>query len=110
MKSVASGLRAWLVQRVSALYMLLFLVFALARFAVDPPRDYVSWHAWIGAGGMRIATLVFSAALVAHAWVGLRDVAMDYVHPLPIRLTVLGCAALALLALALWLVLILATA
>jgi succinate dehydrogenase / fumarate reductase membrane anchor subunit len=99
-----------MVQRVSALYMLLFLLFALARFAVDRPEDYAAWRAWIGAGGMRIAAMVFCAALIAHAWVGMRDVVMDYVGPLPLRLAVLACLALALAGLLLWLLLILASA
>jgi succinate dehydrogenase / fumarate reductase membrane anchor subunit len=90
--------------------MLLFMLFAVARFAADPPRDYASWRASIGSGGMRMAALAFSVALVAHAWVGLRDVIMDYVHPLPLRLFALAGVALALLALATWLAVILASA
>ena len=110
MNALASGLGAWLVQRVSAVYLLLFLVLVLARFALDPPRDYMEWRAWIGADGMRIASMIFSATLVAHVWVGLRDVVLDYVHPLPLRSPVLAGVALALLALLFWLLRILVSA
>jgi len=43
----ATGLRAWLVQRASAVYMLLFIVFFMAHFAADPPHSYHAWHAWM---------------------------------------------------------------
>jgi succinate dehydrogenase / fumarate reductase membrane anchor subunit len=51
-----------------------------------------------------LATLLFFASLLLHAWVGIRDVIIDYVHPTAIRVSVLtvigfglvGCAAWAL--------------
>jgi succinate dehydrogenase / fumarate reductase membrane anchor subunit len=100
--TLASGLRAWVVQRITALYMLLFVVFVLGRLAVDAPGSYAAWRAWIASGTMRLATLVFFAALLLHAWVGLRDVVMDYVHPLPARLLALALAALGLSATGAW--------
>ena len=45
---------------------------------------------------MRIATLLFVLALALHAWVGMRDIFMDYVQPLGLRLALhVGCAGLA---------------
>ncbi len=90
MKAIASGARAWLAQRLTAAYMLVFLVFALVRFAADAPSSYDAWRNWVGAGGMRVAIALFVAALLLHAWVGLRDVAMDYVHPLALRIALLA--------------------
>ena len=51
MRKAVSGLRAWLVQRVSAVYMLFFIVFLLTHFIVDPPRSYLAWHDWMLAPG-----------------------------------------------------------
>ena len=45
---------------------------------------------------------VFGAALLAHAWVGLRDVILDYVRPAALRLSLLGLLALALATLGVW--------
>jgi succinate dehydrogenase / fumarate reductase membrane anchor subunit len=104
---VASGARAWLLQRLTAVYMLLFLVIVLARFAADAPSSYEAWRSWIGAAGMRIATLLFVAAVLLHAWVGLRDVAMDYVHPPALRIGVLALVAAGLAAAGAWMALIL---
>ncbi len=80
------GLGGWLAQRVTALvmaaYTLLFvgLVFARGRL------DYVSWKALFSPGWMRLATLLFCASVLLHAWVGMRDIWMDYVKHSGIRL------------------------
>lgn len=102
MRKTVSGLRAWLVQRVSAVYMLFFIVFLLTHFMVDPPRSYLAWHDWMLSPGINVIASVFAAALLAHAWVGVRDVVMDYVHPIAIRVLVLSSLALYLMGLGAW--------
>jgi succinate dehydrogenase / fumarate reductase membrane anchor subunit len=102
-----TGLRAWLVQRISALYMLFFIVFFLTHFVVDPPRSYQAWHGWMMGSRVSIATTVFFAALLAHAWVGLRDVILDYVHAMIFRIGLLVLLAFGLTALAIWVIRIL---
>lgn len=102
MKKALTGLRAWIVQRFTAVYMLLFLVLALFQFAFDPPGSYFAWREWITSPFPLVATVLFFIALLLHAWVGLRDVAMDYVRPVPLRMAVLGLLALVLAGLALW--------
>ena len=72
MRTTVTGLRAWLVQRVTAVYMLLFILLFLAHAIVDPPHSYPAWRAWLMNSGVSIATGVFFAALLAHAWVGVR--------------------------------------
>lgn len=55
MRSAFSGPGAWLVQRVSAVYMLLFIVFVLVHFVVDPPLSYPGWHDWVMSHPVRIS-------------------------------------------------------
>jgi succinate dehydrogenase / fumarate reductase membrane anchor subunit len=98
----ASGLRAWVLQRVSAVYLALFLVYFVAQWAVAPPADYAAWRAWIGGPVMSVATLLGVTALLLHAWVGLRDILIDYVQPTALRLSLLAALALGLAACALW--------
>lgn len=107
MRAVASGARAWLLQRLTAVYMLLFLVLVLARFAADAPSTYEAWRNWVAAAGMRVAILLFVAAVLLHAWVGLRDVAMDYVHPPALRIGVLALVSAGLAAAGAWMALVL---
>ncbi|MGH8800715.1 MAG: succinate dehydrogenase, hydrophobic membrane anchor protein [Casimicrobiaceae bacterium] len=107
MRRVLSGLRALLVQRVAAVYMLFFTLFVLAHFLFDAPQSYASWHHWMMNPGVNVATSVFFAALLAHAWVGLRDVILDYVHPFALRATILALLALALTGIGMWVIRIL---
>lgn len=109
MRRTVTGLRAWLVQRISAVYMFLFILFFLSHFFVDPPHDYLAWHDWIRNPGISIATFVFFSALLLHAWVGVRDVLMDYVHPLALRISALALLGFSLMAVAAWVVRILLT-
>ena len=102
MRETFTGLRAWLVQRASAVYMLLFIVFILAHFIVDPPRSYAAWHGWIMSSSVSMATAVFFAALLAHAWVGVRDVIMDYIHPVAFRALALALLGIGLTAMGVW--------
>jgi succinate dehydrogenase / fumarate reductase, membrane anchor subunit len=107
MKRAVTGLRAWLVQRVSAVFMLLFIVFLLGHFLFDRPHTYRAWHDWMLSPAVSTATIVFLAALIAHAWVGLRDVVMDYVQYVAARVFVLALLALGITGLGVWVIRIL---
>lgn len=109
MRKNFTGLRAWLVQRITAVYMLLFIVFFLAHFVVDPPHSYQAWHGWMTGSGVSIVTSVFFAALLAHAWVGLRDVILDYIHAMAFRVGLLVLLGFGLTALGVWVMRILWT-
>ncbi len=80
--------------------MLLFITFLLIHFLVDPTTAYLAWHDWVLSRGVSIAACVFSLALLAHAWVGVRDVVMDYVHPIAVRVLVLAFVSIGLRGLA----------
>jgi succinate dehydrogenase / fumarate reductase membrane anchor subunit len=101
------GLQPWLVQRLSAVFMLAFIGFVLAHFVLEPPNSYVAWRSWVGSPGVSVTAVLFAAALLMHAWVGLRDVTLDYVNPLAARVAVLALIALSLLVAGAWTVRIL---
>ena len=102
MRRAVSGLRAWLLQRLSALVLLAYLVVALGVFALDPPQGHAAWRTLMQSPAVALATLVAFAALALHAWVGARDVLLDYVHPLALRLALLVALAATLLASGAW--------
>jgi succinate dehydrogenase / fumarate reductase membrane anchor subunit len=97
-----TDIRAWLVQRVSAVAILAFLVFALASFWLRAPAGYAEWRSRFENPALQVATLAFSAALLAHVWVGLRDVLLDYARPAALRRFLLGALAAVLVGLAVW--------
>ncbi len=103
-----SGTRAWLLQRLSALYLLGFTIYALVRLALGAPASYEAWRGWLSGAGTEVVVLLLFVALLLHSWIGLRDVIVDYVHPLGVRLAVLGAAALGEIALGVWVATILA--
>lgn len=102
MRALYTGLRAWLVQRLSALFMLGFLVFLLTHFLFDRPLSYLAWHDWVRSRGVSMSALIFFAALLLHAWVGLRDVVLDYVRPAAALVATLALITVALAAVGLW--------
>jgi succinate dehydrogenase / fumarate reductase membrane anchor subunit len=80
------GTRDWLAQRITALIMAVYTLLALGFFAARSPFTYESWKALFAQGWMRIATLLFAVSLAWHAWVGVRDILMDYVKHDGLRL------------------------
>jgi succinate dehydrogenase / fumarate reductase membrane anchor subunit len=81
------GLRDWLAQRITAAIMAVYTVILLAVLIGGVPITYPVWKDLFAQGWMRVATLLFAASLGWHAWVGMRDILMDYVKPAGVRLT-----------------------
>lgn len=105
MSAVLSGLRAWTWQRLSAVFLALYFVWAVAVPAGAP--DHEALRTLVTAPFALAATGIFFLLLLVHAWVGMRDVVLDYVHPFALRVLALalvgawlaGCGLWALVAL-----------
>jgi succinate dehydrogenase / fumarate reductase membrane anchor subunit len=98
----ASGLRAWFIQRASAIYLLLFIIYLLQHLILHAPSDHLAWQSWVAQPWAGFGLLLFFASLILHAWVGVRDVLIDYVHPTAIRVTLLTVVGFVLIGCALW--------
>jgi succinate dehydrogenase / fumarate reductase membrane anchor subunit len=96
------GLKAWLIQRFTAVYIGLFMLFVIVWFLVAPPRSYEQWIRWVGSPYINGALAVFIVSLLLHAWVGLRDVVMDYVKPIGMRMALFGALIIFLSVCAMW--------
>lgn len=99
----AQGLRPWIWQRISALYLALFLLYFLISMVTLDRFDYPSWSVWVGHPVHGISLFIAFLMLIVHAWVGMKDVIMDYVHTLFLRAIVLMAVGLSLLACLIWL-------
>ena len=87
------GTGDWLLQRLTAVVMVVFTVGFIACLLWHKPASYADWKEIFGGSVARLSTMFFFAALLYHAWVGMRDIVMDYVKPTGIRLalqTVIG--------------------
>lgn len=80
------GMRDWLSQRVTATLMALYTVALLAQLLLGGPLGYDRWAGIFATQWMKVATLVILVSLGWHAWVGVRDIWMDYVKPVALRL------------------------
>ena len=111
MKGGLQGLSAWVVQRVTAVYLALFVLVALVVLLLGRPRDFAAWQALVGHPAVLLAIALFYVALLWHAWIGMRDVFVDYLHVFWIRLTAYVLLVAFLIGCGLWVarVLILAT-
>jgi succinate dehydrogenase / fumarate reductase, membrane anchor subunit len=99
----ASGLMAWLIQRASAVYLALLLAYLLIHFTFYAPADHAALVTWAQHPLVSGALLLGIPLLLAHAWIGIRDVLIDYVHQLALRLSLLMLFAFLLIAAGLWL-------
>jgi succinate dehydrogenase / fumarate reductase membrane anchor subunit len=97
-----SGQRAFVLQRLSALALLAGVAAAALRVAFGAPVTLAQWQAWAAQPLAAALLVIGAAALFAHAWVGVRDVVLDYVRPFALRLGVLAAAAAGLAFLAAW--------
>ena len=101
------GLRSWLVQRVTAVVMVLYTLFIVNWLLLHPDLDYNACTSLFSGNVVRSFTLLALLALFCHAWVGVRDVVMDYVKPAGLRLAIYVVVILALLLYVIWSVIIL---
>ena len=96
------GWRDWLIQRVTAVVMLVYTLFFLAVIIALPPLDYDRWRVLWQLSVMRYATLFFLISALLHAWVGVRNIFMDYVKDTGVRLVLYVLVILTLLAYGTW--------
>lgn len=95
------GLRDWLAQRVTAVLMALFTLIVLAQLLLTKgPIGYDKWAGLFAAQWMKVITFTVILALLYHVWIGMRDIWMDYIKPVGLRLSLqvfsivwlVGCA------------------
>ena len=81
------GLRDWLSQRVTAGLMALFTLIVLAQVIFSRgPISYDKWAGIFASQWMKVLTFTVIISLIWHAWVGVREILMDYIKPVGLRL------------------------
>jgi succinate dehydrogenase / fumarate reductase membrane anchor subunit len=81
------GLLDWIAQRITAVVLAVYTVVLGISLLVMPEFSQEAWRGLFGATFMRVLTLLAFLALCWHAWIGVRDIYMDYIKPTAIRLT-----------------------
>lgn len=81
------GLKDWIAQRATAVYMAFYtVVFAICALTL-PELSYSAWSGLFSNGLMKFASFLFFLSVFYHAWIGVRDIWMDYVKPDGLRLS-----------------------
>lgn len=96
------GLRDWLAQRITAVVMAVYTFLVLAVLASLPGLDYWHWKALWELPVMRYATMLFLLSVYLHAWIGVRDIFMDYLKDPGLRLALYVIVIAALVSYAAW--------
>jgi succinate dehydrogenase / fumarate reductase membrane anchor subunit len=94
------GMRDWLSQRVTAVLMAVYTVVLVVQVVFNAPLDYYRWSAIFASQWMKVLTFIVVLSFAWHAWVGVRDIWMDYIKPVGLRLALqvftiawlVGCA------------------
>ncbi len=94
------GMMDWLAQRITAVVMAIYTLILLVVFLVMPEFGYEEWTDLFAQQWFKLATFIALISLFYHAWVGTRNIWMDYVKPVSVRLSLqvitilwlVGCA------------------
>ena len=101
------GVKDWLAQRVTAIVMAVYTVILLVMFLTGQNFTYEGWAGLFATQWFKLFSLVTLFGLFYHAWVGIRDIWMDYIKPAGVRLLLQLATILWLIACAAWTVQIL---
>ena len=96
------GTGDWLLQRLTAVIMAGYTIFLVLAIVAHRPLDYAAWKATFSQTWFQVGTMLFVASLLYHAWVGMRDILMDYIKPTALRLTLEFAVAFVLLFYLVW--------
>ncbi len=96
------GLRDWLIQRITAAVMVLYTLGIAGYLLLQPVLDYNAWTLLFSSNVIRTFSLLFLLSVFYHAWIGVRDIVMDYVKPAAIRLFIHVMVILTLLLYVIW--------
>lgn len=97
-----AGLRNWLLQRLTALVMALYVLTMAIVLMVQQPHSYEAWKSLCHPVWVRAMTWAFFMSLMGHAWLGVRDILKDYVPSQRVRLVLQKVVAGSLLIYAVW--------
>ena len=96
------GLRDWLIQRITAVVMVLYTLGIAGYLLLQPVLDYNAWTLLFSSNVIRTFSLLFLLSVFYQAWIGVRDIVMDYVKPAAIRLFIHVMVILTLLLYVIW--------
>lgn len=83
-----NGLRDWLLQRVSAVYLAVYFLTLFFYICCGHGMDYASWHATFHTLWVQLATSLAVLLIMIHSWIGIWTVTTDYLKCTVLRLSI----------------------
>jgi len=80
-----SGIQDWWLQRLSAVFMLVYVIILSYQLITVDSINYISWTALFSETWMQVLTFLTVLAISIHAWIGLWIVSTDYIKPAGLR-------------------------
>jgi len=96
------GLNGWIWQRITAGIMALYSIIMAVRAGLNAPFTAASWKAFFTPSIFKLLTLLFVLSLLYHAWLGVKEILMDYVHNKKIAAVLEAVVTLAVAGYACW--------
>lgn len=96
------GLKGWLMQRVTAVIMVMFTLVLIGLLITTGEVNYTSWKSLFQNTAFRVLMLLFLLSLYLHAFVGTRDIIMDYIKPTGLKLVMQMSIIVFLVACTIW--------
>lgn len=101
-----TGLQNWLIQRLSAIILLSYVLFLAGYILVShfwaEPVDFLKWQALFSNPWMRLASLITLVSVSFHAWLGLLTIIEDYIKCTIVRLVITGSLVLVIFSYLIW--------
>ena len=102
-----SGLRDWLLQRISAVLIACYVLFLSTYVLLQSHLTYECWSGLFHNNIMRLATLLVLVAILIHTYIGMWTIFTDYLKDTVVRLLAQIVVFMCLLAFVIWGVMIL---
>ncbi|AHE66104.1 succinate dehydrogenase, hydrophobic membrane anchor protein [Legionella oakridgensis] len=83
-----NGLKDWLIQRFTAVYLAIYSLFLLVFLLTHPQLQYHEWHALFQSVGMKVTTMIALLTFLLHTWIGIWTVTTDYLKSKVLRVFV----------------------
>ncbi len=87
-KKSNNALKGWLAQRLTAALMAAFTLIVLLQVIFNKgAMGYDKWAGIFSSQWMKALTFVVILGLAYHVWLGMKEIYMDYIKPVSVRLT-----------------------
>ena len=96
------GIGDWLIQRITGLVLAIYTVILLVTFFGAHNFSYEGWAGLFSRQWFKLFTEATLLGIFYHVWIGVRDIFMDYIKNIGVRLVLMIFAVIWLIACAVW--------